>query len=394
MYNVINNRKGSLFMKIVVHGFYGAGNAGDDGILFNMIEQIKSNHPSAQIVVTVRSKKIPVYIGKHEIQTVLGNDLEKLYHEVKQCDVVIIGGGGLFQDYAGFNPSGLFKGDKGAINYYAIPFLFAKMLNKKTMFYAIGIGPFKTAEASSTTSWLIDSADKVTVRDHHSLNLLAKYDCKHVTLAADPAVNLDYFDNKPIQYFLPNKQVIPPQKKLIGINLRSWNFSEKAAKHAYSILLKVSHHLILKYNAHILVLPFNKSLKEIQLMEDFKNNLPEGSSTIVYYNSDPVEYKSLCSKLDLMIGMRLHASIFSLGAGVPSIGISYDPKVMELYNEIDLKNLAIPLEKVNTKDILTISDDILNNPDVWKKTVNTHFKQLKQRDLLNAKQLSELINGV
>lgn len=377
-------------MRILIHGFYGAGNAGDDGILHSIIEQLNNLKQNLEIVVTVRSKTLKAYYGEHNVHFILGSDLDGVYKEVSRSDLIIIGGGGLFQDYSGFNPVNLFNGGKGSINYYSVPLLFAKMLGKKTMFYAIGVGPFSTHEAASASTWLIELADIVTVRDTQSVQLLKKYDSDKAILSADPAVNLNSIVHS-LEYFLPNKSNVI-KKKVVGINFRLWNFTENATSNMYKVLLEVSRYLILNHNVHILVLPFNKSLKEIELMEKFTKELPKGCADIVYYNYSPVEFKGLCSQLDLMIAMRLHASIFAMSEGTPSIGIAYDPKVTEFFKELQLNELAIPLEKASIKKVVNLSRDILENQPDWKLKVNSALNKLKSREKENIKLIEQCLN--
>ncbi|MFS2173859.1 polysaccharide pyruvyl transferase family protein [Priestia megaterium] len=377
-------------MQILIHGFYGASNAGDDGILHSIIERLYTLENNPKIVVVVRSKARKAYFGEHNIHTILGTDLDEVYKEVSQSDLIIIGGGGLLQDYTGFNPINLFNGGKGAINYYSVPLIFAKMLKKKTMFYAIGIGPFYTHEAASASSWLVELADIVTVRDKQSIKILEDIGCTKAVLSADPAVNLAS-TIKPLEFFSLEKLNLS-QKKLVGINFRLWNFTENATENVYKLLLEVSKYLIANHNVHILVIPFNKSLKEIKLMEKFTNELPKGSSDIVYYNYSPAEFKSLCSHLDIMIAMRLHASIFSMGEGVPSIGIAYDPKVTEFFGELKLSELTVPLKNASADKVIDIAEDLLKNKLDWKDKVNLAFNKLKDREKVNIKLLKEYLN--
>jgi polysaccharide pyruvyl transferase WcaK-like protein len=58
----------------------------------------------------------------------------------------------------------------------------------------------------------------------------------------------------------------------------------------------------------------------------------------------------LMGKMDLVLGMRLHSLIFSVIQGVPSVGISYDPKVKNL-----MEMVSLPWVDVShfTKDDLT-----------------------------------------
>ncbi|MFI8686192.1 polysaccharide pyruvyl transferase family protein [Rossellomorea sp. NPDC077527] len=376
-------------MKVLIHGFYGAGNTGDDAILHSIISQLNKVDMNAEVVVSIRSNNIKAYYGDKKIRYVMGSDHKSIYDEVSRSNLVIVGGGGLFQDYAGFKPYNLFNGAEGAINYYFAPLLLAKMLGKKTMLYAVGYGPFLDNNAAKASGWISNLADVITVRDNTSMKILEKNNCLKARLTADPAINLPYSKCNIRKYI--NTDI--SNKKLVGINLRLWNYGEYGTSKVYNVLLHVCRVLISNFNSHIVIIPFNKSKKEVEMMEKFHSQLPKEHSSIVYYNYSPVEIKSLCSELDLMIAMRLHASILAMGAGTPSIGIGYDPKVTEFYNELQLQQLTFTIENIRASEILEISKKVLVNQQHWNNKVNNNIHKLKIRDNENLQLLKKLLNS-
>ena len=55
-------------MKLLIHGYYGAGNAGDDALLQSMIDQISKRYPRCQITVSIRGKGSPAYRGPAKVE--------------------------------------------------------------------------------------------------------------------------------------------------------------------------------------------------------------------------------------------------------------------------------------------------------------------------------------
>ena len=69
------------------------------------------------------------------------------------------------------------------------------------------------------------------------------------------------------------------------------------------------------------------------------------------------------SRLDLLVGMRLHSLILALKSGVPVVGLSYDPKVRSVLREfnqpmIDFEHVA------GEKDSLGVTNS-------WKESLKT-----------------------
>lgn len=371
-------------MKVAIHGFYGAGNAGDDAILHAMIQTLKSINQSMEIVVIVRSQKIKAYYGDDRIKTVSGFDHFSIFKELQECKLLLVGGGGLFQDYNEFKPYDLFKNQKGAINYYLVPILLAKMLDVKTMLYAVGIGPLQKEESRKTMAWIANIVDEFTVRDQHSIHLLRELGVKNSKLSADPAIGLQ------TEKLPSHSDKQKSMHKKIGINIRNWSFDTTKSQNAIQTMLEVLNELQRKQPAEFMIFPFNSLPSEIQLATSFANKL-NGRKRIIPYNMSPTKYKEICRDLDLMIGMRLHANIFAIGAEVPSIGISYDPKVKGFFQECELEDLCFNLHDVTALKLNQLIQNVLTNNTYWKEKVHIACKQLIHRETVNKVALSQML---
>jgi len=86
-------------MKVVLSGFYGFGNMGDEAILQSIIDNLRLRWPDIEITVFSFS---PEETGqKHSVQSLYRGwrrETIKKIRALREADVLISGGGGLLQD--------------------------------------------------------------------------------------------------------------------------------------------------------------------------------------------------------------------------------------------------------------------------------------------------------
>lgn len=372
-------------MKVFIHGFYGAGNAGDDAILHAIIDRLKQIYPSTKIAVSIRSKNIKAYFGEESIEYVLGTDIAGVSRIVKECSLVIVGGGGLFQDYNTFEPENLFLRQKGAINYYSYPIIIAKMLNIKVMLYAVGIGPLTSAASQTAMKWIADNVDEITVRDQQSYQLLQDLGVKHHVLSADPVINLDSATVK-----LPQSLAKSSGLK-VGLNLRNWSYATDKLKQLEHQLIPLLNNLSDVHTIHYYIFPFNNLPSEVEKAKQLAKQLT-GKVDIIPYSVSPQEYKYYFKQLDLLVAMRLHASIFAIYEGVPSIGISYDDKVSLFYEEHQLEHYCFSLYEDNFPELRDLLSDCIIRPDYHKNVLKDKLGLLLKRETENRRILRRALS--
>jgi polysaccharide pyruvyl transferase CsaB len=375
-------------MKVFIHGFYGAGNAGDDAILHAIIDRLKQINPNIDIAVSIRSKNIQAYFGEESIDYVLGTDIASVSRIIKESSLVIVGGGGLFQDYNSFEPENLFLRQKGAINYYSYPIIVAKMLNIKVMLYAVGIGPLTSSESQTAMKWIADNVDEITVRDRQSYNLLQKLGVTHHVLSADPVIKLES-----VQVKLP-KNLAKSTGLKVGLNLRNWSYASEKLKKLEHQLIPLLNYLATAHPIHYYIFPFNNLPSEEEKAKQLAIQLI-GKVDIIPYTVSPQEYKYYFKQMDFLVAMRLHASIFAIYEGVPSIGISYDDKVSLFYEEHKLEKYCFSLNEENFTDLHQLLLDCIKRPDYHKSMLKDKLALLLKREEENKRVLMRALeNGV
>ncbi|MEO0377765.1 MAG: polysaccharide pyruvyl transferase family protein, partial [Cyanobacteria bacterium P01_A01_bin.17] len=84
--------------------------------------------------------------------------------------------------------------------------------------------------------------------------------------------------------------------------------------------------------ASILLLPFQPR-QDLEIAQALQKQL-QGPNQVLQL-SDPRQLKGVFQTVDMTIAMRLHALIMAAAEGCRCVGLSYDPKVMQLMTDID-----------------------------------------------------------
>lgn len=145
---------------IVISGYYGSKNAGDEAMLSAMLEVFSELNPKLHITVISSD---PEYTRKrHSVDAVNWLNVVDILKVLKKADLLISGGGSLLQNVT-----------SGRSLYYYMGVLFlAKLVHTPIMLYAQGIGPIYGKFARRLMRWFGNHSALITVRDKDSLKEL------------------------------------------------------------------------------------------------------------------------------------------------------------------------------------------------------------------------------
>ena len=363
--------------KVVISGYYGFNNIGDEAILKGMIDGIKRLSADAEIVVL--SQHPDFTAKKHAVRSVKRMGINALIREIRSCDLLVSGGGSLFQDVT----------SKRSILYYLGVIYLAKLFGKKIMIYGQGIGPVNINYNRFLMKKIFNSVNFINVRDDRSkkelLNMGVK---KDVLVTVDTVFGIEEPSLSVGEKILEELK-IDKNKKLIGISIRPW----QNTKEIVTEIRKACEEIVKNHDYEILFIPCHfysdlKIMKEVErgIDKSLKNKI-HVLDKYLYVN----EYLSLVGNLDFMVGMRLHALIFSALMSVPVIGLSYDPKINNFLSMIG-KNNVLNIANINYKDIIEQVDDLINNFEVEKSIVQKKKAELSKLANIHNEILIKLLN--
>ncbi len=348
--------------KVLISGYYGYDNLGDELILKAIIEHLRALDPTLDITVISKSPWRTVNLHP-SVEAVARKDIFGIIKALRQCQLFISGGGGLLQDTTG----------QGSVLYYLGWGIIAKRLfGKKVMLYAQGIGPLHRDLSRAIVSSWIAKMDLITLREEKSLQLLRELRVPEdrIRITADPVLGLT-----------PRASVSLSEKHplCIGVVLRQGRDKLQAVREWCEILIAVKN----TYNARILLLPFQNP-NDVKLSKAIKDNLKE--KVDVKYWDSLGDVFSFYGSVDILVSMRLHALILAAVYGKPMLGINYDPKIdnfLQLFGQ-----QAVVREKIVKK---------LENLVVQRKTIaneqNAVLLKLQERAKENARLAMALIDS-
>ena len=306
--------------KIVMSGYYGFANAGDEAMLTAIIKSLREKEPGVQL--TVISGNPEVTSAMHNVRSIHRFAFLDIFCAIKNCNLLLSGGGSLLQDVT----------SKRSLLYYLFIIWLGSFFNTKVMLFAQGIGPINSVFMRKLTKYVCSKADLITVRDKDSLYEIKRIGIpsSRVELTADAVLTLPRVGKDEGQRIF-EEQGVPTDKMLIAIAVRKWRDDD-----AYLLeIAKAADVLAGAQNAHIVLLPLQYPVDLASCERVAEYMADKSMATILDINCSTEQYLSLMSNFDLLIGMRLHALIFAAVMGVPFVAVSYDPKIDGFVKDVD-----------------------------------------------------------
>ena len=317
-------------MRVLIAGYYGFGNAGDEAILATVLADLRALEPALLATVVAEDTRATSAYG---VATVHWKDVPGIAAAVQEADLVILGGGGLFQDSLAFDPAAILTPRHHGISYYSGFPLLAAAFGKPCAMYAVGVGPLTTDAGRAGTRAAFERADVVTVRDAASKAALVALgiDADRIHVTADPAYRLPRASEARAEEILQMAGLDIGLRPRLGVALRHWDIGVDPARWEEQVALALDEFL-LRYDGVAVFVPF-QALRE-DLVNDVaaahrvRARMRHATRTVVLDGSQsPSEKAAVLGSCDVVLGMRLHSLVFAMSAGVAAVALAYDPKV-------------------------------------------------------------------
>ena len=319
---------------IVISGWYGYGNIGDEAILHAMIETFHEAYPDLKITVlsfrpeyTKEIQKvetvhqIPISTLRPWVKFLLYLRFVATLKAIYSCDIFVMGGGGFLSDWQPKVPKGWLKQMR-----------LAKLFGKKSMLYGIGAGPFLTPTGKETTKkYLQKYVDQITVRDivsYENLHALG-ISKERMTLSSDPVYHLTlkqhhYDKTKPFKVLLSFPEIF---------HNSSWKDHERHYKQYLESIKELTAALEKREIAYTFV-SFMQGHDEL-----FTETKLQQKSTVITSIEDLQELFSASNPI--VLGLRFHFNLLSLLSGVPVLPVVYHHKVFSIVNAFKCAYLEV-----------------------------------------------------
>ncbi len=299
-------------MRVLLSGYYGFDNLGDDALLQIIVAQLKTRYPHATI--DVLSAKPDVTAHELGIVATPRWDQGAIRDAISEADVVLSGGGGLLQNATSLK----------SLLYYAGILRTAIRANKPSMVFAQSIGPLDFW-GKQTVRECCRGLHAATVRDERSRELFAPLvPSTTVERTADPVFLYD-----------------PPEDAvdlgLAGLGDRSDPLVivcvRKTAHQADGVatLAAAVDRLALHHGARVAFVPFGGTA-DAEASTLVIRKCKSAPMLLALDSLDAVA--AAIGRAKLVIGVRLHALVLAVRLGVPFLAVPYDPKVTGLLDDV------------------------------------------------------------
>ncbi len=332
--------------RILLLGYYGKGNFGDDVLLKVTYELLRCAVPEASISVIVDGD------GKNYVRNLLGNVnvLKPARH--RHFDLIVHGGGGVFFDakhYGFFNRLieriiPIF----GLRNYLLLEKIIRHILHKSRtsathrIGLGIGVGTFSSGSKKlREKAAALSEMSALWVRDSESLANLMRFASVmrgEQILGSDLAFLTEYW----LDNVVTKTKSSRPR---LGIVLRDWPQTD------WNTLAEMLGQLSIDYEITGFVFDQHTDPKLQVLLAPYANHVWRPETMHI------LEFAQLLSDQDVLLTSRAHGAICGACLGVPSVIVNIEKKLEQVHNMLP------------NSSILVGSNDVANWPAAIKKSL-------------------------
>ncbi|MHB9130352.1 MAG: polysaccharide pyruvyl transferase CsaB [Armatimonadota bacterium] len=299
--------------KILISGYYGFNNIGDEAVLGGMLAGLRAELPDIEPVVLSADPAGTERL--HGVAAIPRMSLSQVRHALGRTDLFISGGGSLLQDVTSF---------RSPLYYLGLLWL-AQRAGVPAMMFAQGVGPLDHPLNRLLARKLLNQLKAITVRDPGSAGYLEDLGVTipSIEVTADPSFLLAPDASEQLEAWWAAN--IPAGRPVIGVALRAWKAVNSDER--FTAIADALAALAEQTGALLLFIPMQHEA-DLPVADAIAGWTP-AESRVLRLPLTPREMLAAVGRCDFILAMRLHTLIFAVQQGVPAYGLAYDPKVRD-----------------------------------------------------------------
>ena len=350
---------------VVIGGYFGCGNFGDDAILQAFIEYTRTNYPNIRIFALTKN---PMRSARcFGVRCFNRKSPFSLASAFLRADAFLCGGGSLLQNVTG----------KLSLYYYLCMLRMAELCGAMPLLYAAGIGPLTGECAMRATRKVLARSPYISLRDKVSLRFLMGQglDTARLHLGADVALLLP---NPPLfrTYALLKRLDVVQNQPYLCICLKSGRHAENSRQ----ILIASLRILCREEGLLPIFIPLDRG--DVSVNSAAARKL----GGRLFVADEASDLTALLAGAQLLVSMRLHGIVLATNVSLPSIGIPVgdDPKIPS-FCRIAAQEFLMP-KALSAASLVDLAQRILAHRNALRPLIADACRDLQknaQKDLAN-----------
>lgn len=336
---------------VVISGYYGFSNAGDDALLASIADGLRARG-IYRIAALARRSSHPA----PGVRAVSRFCFPAVWHALRHARLLISGGGSLLQDATSTK----------SLLYYTAVIRWAKRAGLPVMVLANGIGPIRRASNRRRAVQALMEADDVSVREQASAEELIAMGipAQRVRVTADPVYRLPAETSRGTGDYV----VLSLRETADGADARA---AEDAAVRA---LTEVCRARALR----AVLLPMQPRYDSAICARAAQRLNDAGVEASVAPQLTVEAIRALIGGARAVAAMRLHALIFATAAAVPSLALSYDPKLDALMAYLGMEEYVLPAFSATAEQTAAALTRLLNDSEAVSARLRARVCELSR----------------
>ncbi|MGA2504147.1 MAG: polysaccharide pyruvyl transferase CsaB, partial [Anaerolineales bacterium] len=379
---------------VLIAGYYGFHNNGDEAILRVLLEDLRQAEPNVSICILSGDPESTR--RNYGVEAITHGDINGIIEQARRSDALIVGGGGIFQDYWGSLKHTLLTSEQAGLPFYSSLPILGHLLDKPVLIYAVGAGPFLSPEAKELTRLSFEISTISTVRDRDSLELLHSIGvpAKKIQITADPAFALHADSIHSLEIL--NALSVDPSHPFVGVCLRNWDLGIEQSIWQAGTAAGLDNFADCT-GCSFIFLPFQDLLSSpltqdsLAAMAVIQHMKHQQDCVLVPSQEDPTVTAGILATCAVVVGMRYHSIVFAASSGVPLVALAYDSKVAHLMYSLGLEEETIRLSDVSGANLTSSLARVWENRPFYRKQLDGKAAMLKRSTAGNFHAIQKLL---
>jgi colanic acid/amylovoran biosynthesis protein len=184
----------------------------------------------------------------------------------------------------------------------------------------------------------------------------------------------------------------------IGVSVRHYDFpghpDSAAQLETYkNSMTELTRHVVDTYGGSVIFVPqvVGEPRDDLQVADEVSRRAGrKGHVHIVRDDLSPEELSALYSEFDAFVGVRMHANIFALVAGVPTLAIAYEPKTRGIMKYLQLERFALDIRTLEPQSLKSKFDELIRERDFVRGFLSANIKAIRSEAAVFATEIGKL----